>query len=61
MYNQQNDIWNENLKELKEEIVFTFCHQHNADRVALALCSAGYYVNIKYSSLENEVFVYSIK
>ena len=46
------------LIKIKEKIVFEFTHYENAERVALALCSSGYFVKITTDVL-SKVYVYT--
>ena len=49
----------ENTIEIKEEVVFGFGKKENAERVAIALCSAGYFCRIVGSSaIDYLVYVY---
>jgi len=43
---------------IKQKTVFTFGHLHNAQNVAVALCSAGLLVRIVVKETENQVIVY---
>lgn len=54
------------MKEEKKEtiklcldIIFTFGHYNNANDVAMALCKAGRYVNIKSDGITYSLYVYS--
>lgn len=44
---------------IKEKVVFTFVHLQNAQNVAIALASAGYYVRISNSGSGYIVWIYT--
>ena len=44
--------------KLTEKVVFELAYLENAERIALALCRAGYFVNITKGIKSYEVLVY---
>lgn len=49
----------ENIIKIKEKTVFEFGHKENAEMVAIALCSAGYFCKIIQSNYNYLVYVYT--
>lgn len=70
IYNQPNNIltspknMNEEKKQkypikIREKVAFNFAHQHNAERVIVALSFAGYYVRCSVTSSGYAVYIYT--
>ena len=45
--------------KIKEKVVFTFVHQHNAERVVLAFLFVGYYVRCSVGSPGYIIYIYT--
>ena len=49
----------DHIYQIKEKVVFTFAHEHNARNVAYALSMAGYFVRITGNRQDYEVRIYN--